>query len=305
MLKYGPLFNESVKMFEAKQYKPAMESFKTLLSLLQDERRKDESMICQTLAYIEKMEPKKKSLPLPKKPTPVLEEKTEEYLDRLDEKANHHFGNNEYQAAIDVYQAVAKTIQIYHPKKRTHLAETYWNEAMAHSALFQILRTDDPKRASEHQAEVKRLVELARDTYPKHLKGYIDSCENFLSTIFPVATKSEQHSVEEASSYAVSEEAGEELDHAFAAIREINEKQLPLEPQYDLALDHIEKVSKLLATKKTLSPADKDYQFYCSSMSQQICHYFDTFGRAQKENVSPDKSKHVLLRESKLKNFQP
>jgi len=292
MSKFDHLFNESVRLFEAKKHTNALESFKTLLTLLQDERRKDEDMISRTLEYIEKMEPKL-DLVMPKmKADKALQEQTPQYLNNLEEKANRHFAVNEYQLAANTYQSLAEIIQKYHPRKKFYLAETYWNEAMAHSALFQILEKEDPERAEQHKAKVKTLVENARSAYPKNHAESISACDSFLDAISPVTLPlaSQKDETKALSDDEVSKKAGHEIDQAFAAIHAISKQSLPLETQYDAALAHIQKAMKLLSSKQSLSQADAENHFYCTTTRKQISHYFDTFGRTTpvaKENIPP------------------
>lgn len=199
MSKFGPMFEESVSLFKANLDEKALESFQSLLFLLEQERRKDSRMIQKVNGYIDIITRKTKDSQVSKEdthagfallleqPAPILLSKKSPYkrnsihaLNQLEQKANSHWNKQEYQVAANTYSKLGSLILGQCPEDVGFLAETYWNEGMCYSNLFEILKLTDPATAADHKEKVIKLITLARDTYPQNDHVNVNACKEFL-----------------------------------------------------------------------------------------------------------------------------
>lgn len=177
------LYNEAVKLYHLKEYPSALERFQTCLLFLNESALKEEEYITSTQDYIQKINHLLQETPHNSVSSVKIADNSPEIssIKDLNTLADYYYKANNFELAIKTYDKLIKSILKEQTNNPTLLADTYWSQAMAYKGLHENSKEARLKKDDPILAHVKRLVELARDTYPK--RKDINDCNAYLSDL--------------------------------------------------------------------------------------------------------------------------
>ncbi len=197
MLQCQVLFNEAQSLFEQQEQQKALESFQTLLTLLQDQRKKDKTLINQVQRYIERIQDpvgfaaKQRALQQIARNSMRIAEQ-QQIIDEASLCADAFYQKGHFEMAATRYSHSVTLLTAFKQRRPFDLGHAYWNFAMANISWASQLQLTDPNKAQLLKDQAKLQIQEAMLAYPSSAKKDLQACQAKLTELTTFLITKEQ-----------------------------------------------------------------------------------------------------------------
>lgn len=198
MLQCQVLFNEAESLFAHNQQQLALESFQTLLTLLEDQRNKDKTLINQVKRYIECIKDPiafKASQQRLQQTAKNNEQSAEQQrqIDEVSKSANDYYQAGHFEMAGNRYSQLINLLTESKPRKSPlALGHAYWNFAMSNISWASQLQLTAADKAQLLKDQAKLQIQEAMLAYPSSAKKHLNACQSKLTELTTFLVNQEQ-----------------------------------------------------------------------------------------------------------------